>query len=112
MWSKFHVNVSSIDDLAVLCSKGPPARKPPFFNKVTETTIYYDDEEHAFAAAKQSRLYKIFNDTQTASTGGYYEEAGRQKTCSCGPDHGTRRSLPLQLKDDLTDRSCLLGQDV
>ena len=101
----------STDDLAVLCSKGPPARKPPFFNEATETDVFRDGEEHASAAAKQSRLYSTFNSAQTESRGGPYEEAGRQKTCSRGLDRGTRRGLRLQLEDDLTDQSCLPGPD-
>ena len=74
---KFQVNPLSIHDLTVLSSKGPPARKPPFFNEVTETAAFRDGEEHAFVAAKQSRLYKTFNAAHTESRGGPYEEAGR-----------------------------------
>ena len=64
-WSKFQVIPLSTDNLAVLCSKSPPARKQPFFNEVTETAIFHDGEEHTFAAAKQSRLYRTFNAAQT-----------------------------------------------
>ena len=82
---KIQVNSLSFDDLAVLFSKGPPARKPPVFNGVTETAVFRGIEEHASAAAKQSRLYGTFNATQTESRGGPYEEAGRQKTYSYWP---------------------------
>ena len=76
---KFQVNPLSIDDLAILCSKGPLAKKPPFFNEVTETAAFGDGEEHIFATAKQRHLYRTFNAAQTESRGGPYEDAGRQK---------------------------------
>ena len=60
-FEKFQVNPLNIDYLVGLCSKGPPARKPPFFNEVTETAVFRDGEEHAFAAAKQNYLYRNFN---------------------------------------------------
>ena len=60
-------------------SKGPPARKPPFFSEVTEKAVFRDGEDHDFLAAKQSRLYRTFNTTQTESRGGPYEEARRHK---------------------------------
>ena len=110
-WSRFQFNPLSMDDLAVLCSKGAPAKKLPFFNEVTEAAVFRDGEEHASAAANQSCLYRTFNATQTESRGDPYEEAGRQKTCSSGPDRGTLRSLRLQLEDDSTDQSCLQGPD-
>ena len=83
-WSKFQVNPLSIHDLTVLSSKGPQARKPPFFNGATETAIFRDGEDHAFVAAKQSRLYRTFNAVQNESRGGPYDEAGRQKRVPAG----------------------------
>ena len=97
--------------MAVLCSKGPPTRKPAVFNEVTETAVFPDGEEHAFAAMKQSCLYRTFNAAQTESMSGPYEEVGGQKMCSRKPDHGIRCGLQLQLEDDSMDRNCLPGPD-
>ena len=42
LWSglpKFQVNRLSIEFLAILCSKGPPARKDPIFNDSAKTAV-------------------------------------------------------------------------
>ena len=106
---KFQVNPLSIKDLAVLCSKGPPARKRPVFDCSGENGRFRCFEEHVFAVTKQSYPCKTVHAVQTRGHHGACKEVQRQKTRFKSPDRQTCRGLRLQFKLDLADRSDIPG---